>query len=248
MTNTEERSLIEDETSHQKEDNTQNREDIDRDNYKYEDRLQVPYIEKEKGDKALKNNNYDQALKHYSKVSLGMKILVEDKAIESDEELTKYVTQVSIPTFLNMSFIHFKQGDWESVVRTTSKVLDFDKKNIKALYRRCMALNNMGRIEEGESDMHILKIELKGTKELDNLILNQSNALKKRENDKRSFYSRVSKRYLANSKEEMTRKEKILNYITVYIPHRISKTCSWITNCALYPIKKLGSVCKKKKD
>lgn len=241
---TEEKSLLDHEPQKP---NTENNKSKTEDDYKYEDRLQVPFIEKEKGDKELKAGNYDQALKHYSKVSLGMKILVEDKAIETEEELSRYVQEVSVPCFLNMSFIHFKQGDWESVVRATTKVLDFEKKNIKALYRRCMALHNLGKLEEGAADLHILKIELKGTKELDDLIESQSNAILKRQNDQKAFYSRVSKRYLAHSESQVTKKERILNYFTVFIPHKISKACASIYRIASYPVLRLANLCTKKK-
>ncbi len=56
------------------------------DNVNYENRLEVPFLEKQKGDEFLKKQDFDTALKHYSKVIIAIKVLQEDKSI-SDETL-----------------------------------------------------------------------------------------------------------------------------------------------------------------
>jgi hypothetical protein len=76
--------------NNEEEDNTKQEED-----YTYEDRLQVPYFEKKKGDEKLKQNEYEEALKHFSKAIMGVKILVKDNSL-SEDEMNKYINEVGV--------------------------------------------------------------------------------------------------------------------------------------------------------
>jgi len=51
----------------------------------FENRLEVPSIEKQRGDDFLKKEEYDTALKHYSKVIICIKVLQEDKNLSPEQ-------------------------------------------------------------------------------------------------------------------------------------------------------------------
>jgi hypothetical protein len=57
--------------------------------------MKIPYEEKFKGDEELKKENYMDAIKCYAKVSMGIKILYQDKNL-SDDTLDKYMKEVGV--------------------------------------------------------------------------------------------------------------------------------------------------------
>jgi hypothetical protein len=72
------------------------KEETSQPDYTYENRMRAPYLEKEMGDKKLKEENYDEALKHFSKAIMAIKILVQDNAFENSNEADKYVREVGV--------------------------------------------------------------------------------------------------------------------------------------------------------
>ena len=63
--------------------------------------MKVPYIEKSLGDKALKENKIDEAMKHYYKVIMSLKVLFDEKCIQTDEEATKYISECGVRNYKN---------------------------------------------------------------------------------------------------------------------------------------------------
>jgi hypothetical protein len=57
--------------------------------------LQIPYIEKEMGDQERLKNNYTEAIKHYAKVGMALKILFEDNKIQQTDT-EKYIQEVGV--------------------------------------------------------------------------------------------------------------------------------------------------------
>ena len=109
-------------------------------------RKDVPYIEKENGDIKFKEKNFDEALRHYSKAIMSIKILLDDKVLTTEEEIGKYVKEVGviilknqIPSQLRLSICYLKKEDWKNVIYYCNKVLDLETDNEKSLYRRCHA-------------------------------------------------------------------------------------------------------------
>lgn len=174
-----------------------NKEEEEDSEYIYENRLQIPYIEKEKGDKELKIKNYEEALRHYSKVQLAMKVLAEEKAI-NQEQLKKYVEEVSIPTHLNQSFIMFQKGNWDYVIKFTSKILTIQPDNIKARYRKAMALLKMGKYTEAKEDIDYLKDKIGDTKEYDVLLKAYEEKIEINKQRRSNFYTKISKSLAGN--------------------------------------------------
>lgn len=175
----------------------------------FTDRLNVPYEEKKKGDEKLKEKNFDEALKHYSKVLLATKILVEDNSIQATE---KYILEVNLPVYQNMSYIYLKKKDWENTLKYSKRVLDFDGENIKARYRYCFALINLGELVEVKKEIEYLKIRLSGTNEYDLIEAEYNKMLNKSKKDRYHFYKKIFKAEVVEA-EEKENKFSYKNYI-----------------------------------
>jgi len=59
-------------------------------------RKQVPYIEKDNGDIKFKEKNFEEAMRHYSKAVMGIKILLDDKVLQTEEEVGTYVKDIGV--------------------------------------------------------------------------------------------------------------------------------------------------------
>jgi tetratricopeptide (TPR) repeat protein len=163
--------------------------------YSYSQRIEVPYLEKAKGDTNLKSQNYELAMKHYSKVIMSIKILMDEKALEG-ETLQKYVKEVGVPSNLNLSLCYINMKDWKSAIPHLNKVLEYDKTNVKARYRRCLCLCNTREFEKANEDLILLNEQIKDTKELEDLkrIFQERNFIMNSEEKK--FYNKMFKEYI----------------------------------------------------
>jgi tetratricopeptide (TPR) repeat protein len=138
------------------------------DNITYENRLNVPESEKKNGDEYLQSNNLEEAIRCYSKAIMAVKILYDDKAIDS-EQLKKMVKEIGIPSNLNISYCYLKLKEWQKVVDHTTRVIEFDSRHVKALYRRCLAYINLQKFEKADLDLVVLEDSIGGSKELEEL-------------------------------------------------------------------------------
>lgn len=163
--------------------------------YSYAERLQVPYIEKKNGDEMIKENNYDEALKHFSKAIMAVKLL-NDENILSKEELEKYVKEVGIPSNLNISLCYLKQKDWESVIAHTNRVIEFDKTHVKARYRRCLAYIYLNKFDQADEDLIELEELIGGTRELEDLEELFEKRKKENKESENLIYRKMFKKYV----------------------------------------------------
>ena len=60
------------------------------------DRVKIPGLEKERGDLQFRNGGFNEALKHYSKALMGVKILLETQAISPQEVATTYTKLIIV--------------------------------------------------------------------------------------------------------------------------------------------------------
>ena len=176
-------------------------------------------MEKKRGDEYLKKLEFDMALKHYSKVIMAIKILQDDSSLEkANLNLDKYVKEYGvnfllikknqIPANLNMAYIYNKLKDWKSVISSCSKVIEYDKNNVKALYRRSMAYVNLLKYENADKDIETLEDLIPRTKELEDLIKYMENhQLKNRENND-LLYKKMYKKFV-ESKIKILKNNKI---------------------------------------
>lgn len=109
--------------------------------------LENPKKFKEFGDSERKIGNIDSAINYYNKSIISLRDLFE-KEILSEEASAQYITEIGIPTHLNMSWCFMKKEDWENVIFYTNKILELEPKNTKALYRRCIAYLNSNKVNK----------------------------------------------------------------------------------------------------
>jgi tetratricopeptide (TPR) repeat protein len=170
-------------------------EAIINENYNFEDRLQVPYIEKKNGDEMLKQGKLEEAMKHFSKAIMSIKILNDEKVI-GETTLQKMIKEVGVPSNLNISYCYINQKDWRGALPHLDRVIEFDKKHVKALYRRCLCKINLNKFEEADDDLMTLEDLIGGSKELEDLEEMFEKKQKQGKTDEKTIYSRMFKQYV----------------------------------------------------
>ncbi|ENN77600.1 hypothetical protein HUJ04_000770 [Dendroctonus ponderosae] len=91
---------------------------------------------KEQGNEAFKNNQWDEAVKHYTKAINSVK--------GEPKELAIY--------YKNRSAAYLKQENFENAVKDCDRSLEICPNDPKALFRRCQALESLERFEEAYRD------------------------------------------------------------------------------------------------
>ncbi len=166
-----------------------------KDDITYENRLNVPESEKKKGDENLNSNNLEEAIRCYSKAIMAVKILYDDKAINK-VQLSRMVKEIGIPSNLNISYCYLKLKEWQRVIDHTSRVIEFDSKHVKALYRRCLAYIEINKFDKADQDLIVLEELIGGTKELEDL---ENKLERKQEEIKENetlIYKKMFKKYV----------------------------------------------------
>lgn len=160
----------------------------------FENRLSVPESSKKKGDEYLKANDLEEAIRCYSKVIMAIKILHDDKAID-ERELARMVKEIGIPSNLNMSYCYLKMKEWQKVIDHTTRVIEFEKTHVKALYRRCLANIELNKFDKADEDLIMLEELIGGSKELEDLENKFENKKKEIQENEMLIYKKMSKKY-----------------------------------------------------
>lgn len=107
--------------------------------------------------KQLADNNfgqkeYDAAIENYLEIIKDLKLCFESRNL-SEEEATRFIEVIGIPTHLNISRAFFKKSNFNEVVKYSSKIIELDARNLKALYIRCRSYITIQDIELAEEDL-----------------------------------------------------------------------------------------------
>lgn len=113
---------------------------------------------RESGNEAFKQSQFKKAIQYYTqaietlgvdfeKLSIDKDALIEDVA---DEKLVEQIKSNAClqKCFNNRSQCHLKLGSFKKALSDASKVLLAVPSDTKALYRRSLALKELGRLEE----------------------------------------------------------------------------------------------------
>ena len=171
-----------------------------------EDKLKSEYIKtqinlckklKKEGDELLKSNEFPKAINKYTKAVITVKDLKKKKLLTrlKKRELEK---EILIPSNLNMAYIDIKNKNWKEVIRHSSKVLYIDPDNIKARYRKCLALINQGELEKADEDLIILEDQIGGNPELEELEELYENSQKKADGNDDEVLKKIGKKIKGN--------------------------------------------------
>ena len=64
----------------------------------------------------------------------------------------KEVDSLKLPLYLNIAACQMKMRQYEYAIKNCTKALEIDGENIKALYRRCIALTEINEFERARKD------------------------------------------------------------------------------------------------
>ena len=76
-----------------------------------EQKLLVPYIERMNGNLCVSKGKFEDAVKHYNKGLLSLKMLFsmeDDPAIKTEEQAIKLIKEVEILTCVNLAHVYIK--------------------------------------------------------------------------------------------------------------------------------------------
>lgn len=77
---------------------------------------------------------------------------------------------MQVPCYSNLTLSYFKQGMYESVVKFATSVLENDKDNVKAFYRRGVAYKHLKQYRQSKDDLRKVKaLDESMTEEVDKL-------------------------------------------------------------------------------
>ncbi|CAG9315939.1 unnamed protein product [Blepharisma stoltei] len=118
-----------------------------------DEKLMIPYKEKDEGTRLFKAGEFENSSKAYSKALLAINYLFKDELIP-EEDVMRYVKEIQIPCLLNLSACYLKMKvNYENVIIHCSDVLNVDPGNPKALYRRGVAHTELSNFEEASRDL-----------------------------------------------------------------------------------------------
>ena len=82
-----------------------------------EEKRQVPFIEKNNGSILAWRQQFEQAIAHFNKALLALKVMFEDKELIETEELAqKYLEEVDIPCASNLALCYLKTQQYDYAV------------------------------------------------------------------------------------------------------------------------------------
>ena len=115
-----------------------------------EDKLKVPYIERMNGNLCVAKGEFEEAVKHYNKGLLSLRMLFEmdkDPIITSHEQAIKLIKEVEILTCVNLAHVYIKLEQYHYAIKYASQALEKEPENTKALFRKGVAYTKIGELE-----------------------------------------------------------------------------------------------------
>lgn len=171
---------------------------------KIAEKIEKANKEKEEGNHFFKQGQNQEALKHYHQGLLNINGLVG-----LDQKETSQVNEIKVTICNNMAAVYLKQRKHEKAITYCNKVLEIDKRNVKAIFRRGKAYLEKDDVERAQEDLK----EAEKINPEDSSIKKELALLKKKsaEQDKKQqkFYSNMfSKLNEANEKEAASKKSE----------------------------------------
>ena len=166
--------------------------------------------EKEKIDIILKEAKYEEAFKGYNDLTMNIEKEIRKNKSLKDEDIESLKKDYLIPCYSNLSYINIKQKNWKSVISNANSILEIEKQNIKALYRKCYAEINLSEYKNAEETLYQLKSLIGESPEFGNL--------------KKS----LDEKKMSDKLQEMKKYKKMMNYYHKYNEEKEYKEMSKI--------------------
>ena len=143
----------------------------------------IPKLRKE-GNSLYKSGDYNGAAgKYYEALSYLESLGIKERP-QSDE--WNRIESDKVPFLLNYSQCQLLLKDYPEVIRHTSKVLEYDYNNVKALYRRGKAYAASWSQEEAEKDfMAVIKLDPSLQKTVEKELISLRERMKNKEKEER---------------------------------------------------------------
>lgn len=142
---------------------------------------------KEEGNGLFKEKKFESAAKKYEE-ALGLleHFMLREKP--NDVEWNE-LNEQKMPILLNFSLCKFHLGEFYAVIEHTTKVLEHQPRNVKALFRRAKANSAVWNIEEAERDFRQCKeIDSDLAKEVDVQLAQLAQMIAKKEKEERQKF------------------------------------------------------------
>eukprot|EP01084_Bolivina_argentea_P113571 202375_1 len=122
---------------------------------------------KQKGNEAFKSQNHKNALKYYSQIItyLGMNSVMNIRQVTTDTgrqnpwkpssrtQIQVKTDELRLVAFNNMAAVYLKTQQFDLAIEKTTRILDDQPGNRKALFRRAMAFRKLGRLNDAYRDL-----------------------------------------------------------------------------------------------
>jgi len=142
-------------------------------------------LRKEEGNEFFKKGDLDRALKKYQKALTYVNVEYDFKT-DIDKEKSK---RHKIPVLLNMVQVNSKQQNYSDAISNCDKVLDIDKYNIKAWYRRGQAWMALSEFDKANQDFEKARELDPENKEIQTTITLLKKKRKEQEEKDKKLYS-----------------------------------------------------------
>lgn len=144
---------------------------------------------KKYGDNCVRGKKYQDAIIHYETALDKLKNIFSkhtDSLVKNFSKATQLINTIGIPCHLNMSLCYYHLEKWNESITECTKVLELDKKNIKAIYRRCKCEIILNKFNEAERDLNCILYDKEKYNELYNELEN------KKKNQNINQYNRIT--------------------------------------------------------
>lgn len=121
-----------------------------------EEKYAVALRYKGRGTELFKDSRIVDAFHKFSKACKLLITLEPITDLELDQHLENNISDLRFALYNNMAICQLKQKNYQHVITLCTKVLDKDKNNVKALYRRGVAYGRMGDNEKAITDLKVV--------------------------------------------------------------------------------------------
>ena len=121
---------------------------------------------KHSADSEILNKNYTTAISLYNESIEKTVEILNDNEIK-DDLINKIQGEIILPSYMNICFGYLQTKNWIRAGKYANKVLEFDKNNVKAKYRRCYAYIKSGKFKKADRDLEELEDLIGGSEELE---------------------------------------------------------------------------------
>lgn len=121
-------------------------------NWTPEEKYEIALKYKQVGVKLFKESRHIDAFYKFSKACKILITLEPILDLELDKSLENNINALRITLYNNLAGCHILNQNYEYVIQLCNKILDKDKNNVKALYRRGVAYGKLKNIENAVQD------------------------------------------------------------------------------------------------